>query len=392
MKQTLRLFVALRFLESMAFSVIGTILVIYMMRHGLSLLEVSMVEMGFAVPMLLLQIPTGIMADIFGRKNMYVLSCGLGFIGCVVYTLSDSFMGFLLAEVVLAFSLASASGAFEGWLLARLDSQGYTGTHLELFSLGGRYTQLGILVGGLLGGLLAQFDIRYPWYFTCILFFCITVIAALYMKEDFIPPLVRRSVRETTMEILSGARQHFKVSVSIRRVIAIDALLWCTLQAPNRYWQPMFHDHHQISLAGLGLLKVGIGLALFAGNELMSRSRQGSCFYRRLLMVLIGIGVCLTLVAMNLGFYWVLIMFLGHEVFRGMYNPLRNAYLNADMDHDKRATLLSVVSMVAFSFDCLGLIVFGVVAQRYGIYAALALSGVVLILIPLFMLKKHNPT
>lgn len=108
--------------------------------------------------------------------------------------------------------------------------------------------------------------------------------------------------------------------------------------------------------------------------------------------MLVGIGLCLVLTSANMGFVWVLVMFLAHEVFRGMYMPLRDAYVNQDMDHQQRATLLSVVSMVSFLAGCLGLIVFGVVAQRYGIYASLALSGGVLTLIPLIMLKKHNPT
>lgn len=392
MKQTIRVFVVLKFLESMAFSVVGTILVIYMMRHGLNLLEVSMVEMGFFVPMLLLQVPTGIMADIFGRRNMYVLSCVLGLAGCVIYTLSDSLLGFVLAEAVLAFSAASASGAFEGWLLARLDTQGYQGTHLQIFSIGGRYRQLGILFGGIAGGGLAQLNIMYPWYLTCVIFLMITVIAALMMKEDFVRSNSPMSLRETTAHMMLGVREHFKVSINMRRMLAIDALIWFSLQAVNRYWQPLFHDLNQVSLSGIGLLKIGMGLALLLGTELMSRSKEDACFYRRLLWVLVGIGLCLVLTSANMGFVWVLVMFLAHEVFRGMYMPLRDAYVNQDMDHQQRATLLSVVSMVSFLAGCLGLIVFGVVAQRYGIYASLALSGGVLTLIPLIMLKKHNPT
>lgn len=80
--------------------------------RGYTLVEIGIAETVFHIVSLLFEIPSGILADVFGRKKMLIVSTLMRMIGCAVMIASrNHFMVCLsIAFVALAYNFSSGSG------------------------------------------------------------------------------------------------------------------------------------------------------------------------------------------------------------------------------------------------------------------------------------------
>ena len=107
-----------------------------------------------------------------------------------------------------------------------------------------------------------------------------------------------------------------------------------------------------------------------------------------LCQLVIGVGIFLTVVFRNLT--PALATYLIHEMARGMYNPLRDAYLNNNIPSKERATLISFGSISHHLGGMVGLLASGAMAEYMSIPTAWIVSGLILVITALFMLKSEK--
>ena len=86
-------------------------IVLFFQANGLSLTEVFVLQSFFSVSIVILEVPTGYFADVFGRKLSLVAGNGLAFLGLLVYCFAHEFWGFLAAELVLGLGASFTSGS-----------------------------------------------------------------------------------------------------------------------------------------------------------------------------------------------------------------------------------------------------------------------------------------
>lgn len=79
--------------------------------RGFSLIEIGFAETIFHVASLIFEIPSGVLADIFGRKKMLILSCIFGMIGSFIMIFSGSFFSILVCMVFQALRYNFSSGS-----------------------------------------------------------------------------------------------------------------------------------------------------------------------------------------------------------------------------------------------------------------------------------------
>lgn len=85
--------------------------VIYLSERGLSLLQIGILESILQVTMLLFEIPTGILADLVGRKVSVIIGRGLLTAYLVGMTLSHSMLTTAVSFVLLGLGITFISGA-----------------------------------------------------------------------------------------------------------------------------------------------------------------------------------------------------------------------------------------------------------------------------------------
>ncbi|MDE6892497.1 MAG: MFS transporter, partial [Lachnospiraceae bacterium] len=79
--------------------------------RGYSLVEIGFAETVFHITSLLFEIPSGILADLFGRKNMLIVSTVMKIVGNIIIILSGSLFMVSAAFAFYAMSYNFSSGS-----------------------------------------------------------------------------------------------------------------------------------------------------------------------------------------------------------------------------------------------------------------------------------------
>ena len=101
MKQNILALYLIKF--SKWFSLVMPIIVLFYEDHGLGLQDV--------VAAVTLEIPSGYLADVWGRKKCLILGCILFFGGYLCYSFTSTFTAFLFAEILLGTGQTLVNGA-----------------------------------------------------------------------------------------------------------------------------------------------------------------------------------------------------------------------------------------------------------------------------------------
>jgi MFS family permease len=390
-KQTVRLYYVLSSVTGFGASFFFATYVMFLQAHHLNLLQVNLVNFCFFATIFLFEIPTGAIADIFGRKPSYVISCFLLGLSFLMYAFASNFIGFVLAEVVGAVAITFCSGAFEAWLVDRLKTYQ---EQVDLAPIMVRENQLNraaSLIGAMTGAWLSDLDMRIPWIVAGLMQFLVGATALLLMKEEnfqrqkFSFCAGWKSMKKT----IGISFQYGLNNKAVRFVLLTGVLQAFAIQAPNMQWQPFFARYLGQRTTPLGLIFAGISLALIIGSHFTVRFRK-YCRSDKKAMALAQLGIGLTLVVT--AYMWSLPLalscFLLHEAVRGVFYPIKDTYLNNNIPSSERATLISFESMSRQIGGMAGLLISGVLANFISISFAWTVTGSLLFFATLWLMKN----
>ncbi len=133
-RKTINLYLALSAAETLASSLVVATCFIFFIEHGLNLFEVNIIILTTVVIIFIFEVPTGAIADIFGRKASCVCAYFMIALGLFIYAISDSLLAFVIAATIEAVALTLLSGAFEAWLVDNLEHSSYKGKLTPIFA------------------------------------------------------------------------------------------------------------------------------------------------------------------------------------------------------------------------------------------------------------------
>ena len=76
------------------------VIVVFLNANGLSMTEVMVLQTIFAAGLIVLEVPSGFLADLAGRKITLVLGSVLLVVGAAIYGVGTAFWTFTIAEIV----------------------------------------------------------------------------------------------------------------------------------------------------------------------------------------------------------------------------------------------------------------------------------------------------
>ena len=93
------------------FMVVVPVFVPLLQGYGLSMSQVLQTQALFALTIALLEVPSGYIADLWGRRNAILVGSGLNALGFFSLLWADSFVDFLVYEFILGVGFSLISGA-----------------------------------------------------------------------------------------------------------------------------------------------------------------------------------------------------------------------------------------------------------------------------------------
>ncbi len=370
-------------------ALVFTINLIYQVQTvGLNPLQMVLVGTVLEVTVLLFEVPTGAVADVYSRRLSVLI--GLALVGCG-YLLEGSiplFWAVLGAQVLWGIGFTFLSGALQAWLADEIGAEaagpvylrsaqvelitGLAGTGVSVW-LARRWLQLPILVGGVMYIALAAF-------------------MALIMPEKGFRPTPPEE-RETWKEMAATAKTGMRAvrdHRALRIVVGLSLVTGLYSEGYDRLWTPHMLDNFMFpSLFGLedaliwfGIIGVGATLTGIAANELARRGRATEVPARTVnwLTILYGLlAASLLLLAWTRSFWFAVLALWAISLCRSTQDPLENAWIVRNTKSAQRATVISVWGQANSLGQAAGGPVLGWIGTATRIPTALTVSSVVLL-------------
>ncbi len=334
---------------------------IYLATRGFTLFELGILEGVFHITSFLMEVPTGAVADLWGRKASRVIG-RLFFLSSLVFMFySQLFFFQLVGFIVCALGYNMESGAGDALVY---DSLLLDGRKQEYMKINGRKElvyQAGAIAAFLLGGYLAVRS--YPLVFHLSMGICVaSLLTGLFFRE---PPIERAAdsepkdpaspeIRSATLGRRIIRSMYIQTANSLRVVRSRPKIAFLIIFSELLFtFLTMLFFYLQNYWKGIGRDELFIGM-VFAAESLIAGifSLRAEAIERRigekgvLLIMPLLVVICLWGVAVT---NWQAAFFLLAGVIEGVLIVAISAYVNRLIPSENRATILSFQSMT-FSF------------------------------------------
>ncbi len=348
-RQLLRTYVTLTVLSTFASSFIWGINTLFLLDAGLSVAEAFAANAFFTVGQVLFEVPTGVVADTWGRRLSYLLGAGTLFLGTLLYLAMWRFhvplWGWAGASVLLGLGFTFFSGATEAWLVDGLNATGYQGTLDAALARGQIAEGAGMLTGTILGGVVAQAtSLGVPYVLRAVALALTFGVAFASMRDVGFTPRRGASVVAEVRGVLRASLDHGFGNPPVRWIMLGGLLNGGVpifgFYAMQPYLLQLRGETGSYAIAGLSAALVA--LAQMAGAWFVPRVSR--LFRRRtsmLLLASVASASCLLGIGLVQRFWVVLLLLSGWAIAFAIAMPIRQSFLNALIPSAQRATVLS---------------------------------------------------
>jgi MFS family permease len=352
-----RVYLILLLLHTLAASLIWGINTLFLLDAGLTNTQAFTANAFFTGGLVLFEVPTGVIADIRGRRFSYLLGTATLTLSTLLYLLmwhlSAPFWAWAIASSLLGLGFTFFSGAVQAWLVDALKTSGFTGKLDSVFAKGEIVEGLAMLGGSVAGGYLAQVtNLGVPYAARAVVLMLTFILAFMTMRDlGFTPKRTDRPMR-AVRNVLDGALAYGLRNPPVRWVmlanIFTDGVSIYAFYAMQPYLLELYGDPKAYAVAGLAAAIVGG--AQIGGGLLVPHLARG---FRRRTSVLLASVLLSTIALGAIGLQPRFSIAVGLLVVWGLVfatvMPVRQAYVNAMIPSEQRATVLSFDSLLGSS-------------------------------------------
>lgn len=349
------------------FYLIAPILIPYYVSHDLSSTQVFTVQGTYALAILLLEVPSGYLADVWGRKMTLVLGASVFPLGLCIYVWGNSFWFFVLAELILAAANSMRSGCDSALIYDTLLELGQQDTYKKYEGRAFFYTRIGSSGSAVLGGLLALLSLNLPFYINIITGAAMLPLA-LSIRE---PKRGKPAAGNPFLEILKICRSCFR-HPRLRFLILYTGLILSTgITGIWAYF--LYYESLGISVGYFGILFAVFHLASALGSH-KAHVIEKKVGKKPALFLFLLIAPIFILLGVIQSIYLIPLILMNAFIW-GLSFPVLMSHMNLLIGSEIRATVLSVAQMTgSLSFVLLAPI-FGGLTDRFSLSAAFIVLG-----------------
>lgn len=337
---------------------------------GLSFADIMWLQSIFGATAVLLEFPSGYLADRLGYRYSLLAGAGFGIAGWIAYAVGTTFVGMAVAEVLLGTGLAFTSGADSALLFASLETTDDVARYRWWEGRVRAAAQTSEAVSSAVGGWLYSIAPRLPFWLQVPL-----AMASLGVVADMreVPPAtVGERIRHLARawHIVRYALAHharlrsamaLSVALGLTTYVAVWLIQpWMQLRGiPAPWFGPLWAAAH-FWLAVVSLTSSRVSQAAGVKPALLGCCALGATSYW-------GLGLSSS--------PWGVLFYLGFMTVRGLQGPILAALLQDDAPSEDRASVLSLNTLLFRLAAAIILPPIGALADHWGIEAVLGLMG-----------------
>lgn len=337
-----------------SFNVTQGIWMVYLWNQGFNLMEIALFEVIFHLTSILFEIPTGAIADMFGRKTSRILGILSYFIYIIILLTSKDFYVVSLGFVFCSLSYVFESGAAEAIIYDTMIHEEKEDKFMRFLGTKEAIFQIAGFISLFIAGKIASFSYSYN-YFITIFFFIIALILIFNMKE------VELEAKKEKIPLKDQVKNQFIISTKTvfqNKKLLLLIMISALMAAPVTTLFFFLQNYFDLNGVPIEIITVYLGLHALASafGGVISHwveKKLGERLILRVIPFLISIMFWLILYEKILVIPFV---FLG--VLDSIFYVVLTDYMNKLIGSEERATVLSFSGM-SFSIVMVGL--FGLV-------------------------------
>ena len=355
-----------RFLSS--FDITSGIWVLYLGYKGMNLIQIGILESIFHITGFISEIPTGVMADLIGRKRLIVLGRTTALISTIIMLYSNSFWEFGIGFVLSAWGYNMNSGSEEALLY---DSLKELNREEEYLKISGKLNLIIEIAQGLsvfIGGILSEKSFNLSYIVAVLVGICALGISTKFKETS----LIQKEDKVRLIVHFKECINTLKENKKLIKILMFFPIIFTFTTIIYFYGQQYFQD--------LGFSKIIIALiflvhgifsalgALICGKIEKTLKNKTSIA----ISTLIGINIILfslTKGSISIIIFWTL------GFLTSILQPISSNKINNLVESKQRATIISVNSMFFSIMMILFFPLIGYIAEKLSIQNSFIIVG-----------------
>ena len=394
-----RSYLLITLMSTLAASFIWGVNTLFLLDAGLSNTQAFTVNAFFTAGMVLFEVPTGVVADTWGRRGSYLLGTATLLASTLLYLLmwwiEGPFYGWALSSILIGLGFTFFSGATEAWLVDALEFTGFEGTLESVFAKSQIVSGIAMLTGSVAGGYIAQItNLGVPFILRCVMLAATFAVAYIYMHDlGFIKKETTSPVKE--MKQIVGA--------SVEHGWRNPPVKWLMLAAPfnmgvgiyafyamQPYLLELWGNSEAYAIAGLAAAIVAgaqiVGGLLVGYIPKLFKSRTSVLIFVTLTSVIV-----LALIGLTNNFWTAVGLLVVWALVFAAARPVRQAYINGVIPSQQRATVLSFDSLMSSGGGVITQPALGRVADQFSYSTSYVVcSAIQIVALPFIYLAKKT--
>lgn len=406
-------FSAYGFLKNLRF--FDPFIVLFFLETGLKYLEIGILISFREIVINILEIPSGVLADAFGRRKSMIVSFSAYIVSFFIFFQSKLFYTHLIAMLFFAVGEAFRSGTHKALILEYLKQKNNLDLKVHYYGHTRSWSQMGSAVSAILAGLIVFFSPGYSFVF---LFSIIPYILGLlliwsypveldfsenpYQKENFQKVPYKKRIKNTIKDISIMIK-----GTSSRKVLINTSLYDAVFKSIKDYLQPVlltlvvgmqiltgFNKDEKISIISAAVYFILYFITSYASKQsgnfasLFKTNERGlniSFMLGIIFIFTIGIFMYMKMTVFSV------IFFILFYVLQNIRKPVAVGVLSSQIPASAMASGLSVESQFKTALVAVFAPLLGFFMDTFGFgYAFIFLAAFLAVLYPFVKLGKYK--
>ena len=377
---------------------------LYFLFYGLSYFEIGVLYSIKEGIVYVFEIPSGVFADRFGKKNELVICFIFYIISFITFYFANEFLYFAIAMILFGFGEALRSGTHKAMIMQFLDVNHIKKNKSRVYGFTRSYSNLGAAISSVLGVVLILFtpDISYLFLVAIIPYSIDLLLVLSYPKYLNEKEEVSFNLKDFFHENIASVKYAFTTK-KLNRYIIESSAYNAVFKTIKDYIQPI--------MIAIGLsvilfsdfniddnLKIYIGL-IYAIAQLISVyvSRYAYKLERKipndiiltLMWELTAFAIILLGLFVN-NIYVVILSFILFYVFLNIRKPFMVEKIGDYSAMNKRASVLSIESQITSLIIIVIAPILGFISDYYSIGTMFVTLGIFMIILKILNKKEKS--
>ncbi len=345
----------------------GPIFTLFLLAKGLSLQQIFTLSSIILLSGMFFEVPTGILADRYGRKKSLILGACISTMGWVLWLFVDTFIGFALIFGLFGLANAFWSGTDEALIYDELKSIGREQDAQKVFSRYSGALAVAFAVAAFVGGFLARVHTLENFYLlfqlTCISSF-LGLLLTLTLREPVKSTAAGKELEHKEESILRQFGSGVRLLTKNKRLRKITFFSIFTLSFALMETYQVYFVRSDVPASWYGYV-LGVSSLLIAVVKWYAYKLE-EWFGVEKSKLIISVIPAVLWIAMA----WVLqpvvavLLFLLTDATGNMRDPIIADYQNRHIEGSRRATVLSMISLLTSGYIAIMLPIVGWIAGK----------------------------